>query len=157
MTSIERSMIKLASASYTLCCRGCEGWLRRPHPFIQLSLLHSCSLWQARPWPLHTDRSNGPATCETSFSDGERATITTLFVCGSHENRELTREASECAHAHGKYHISLTGGRRLLQSQKKHMMSVPSFCIWLTGTLWSRDPYSTRLRLEPLDCTPSFP
>ena len=45
------------------------------------------SLWQARPWPRHTDESNGPATYETSFSEGERATITTLFDCGSLENR----------------------------------------------------------------------
>ena len=34
--------------------------------------------------------NQGPA--ETSFSDGERATITTLFDCGSLENRELARD-----------------------------------------------------------------
>ena len=43
------------------------------------------------------DRGRGrPATYETSFSEVERATITTLFDYGS---RELAREASECAHA----------------------------------------------------------
>ena len=62
-----------------------------------------CSLWEARPRPRHTDWSNGPATYETSFSGGERATITTLFDCRSLENRKLAREASECARAHGKY------------------------------------------------------
>ena len=87
-----------------------------------LSLLHSCSLWQARPWLRHTNRFNSPAAYETSFSEGERATITTLFDCGSLENRELAREPSECAHAHEKYatpHISLAGGRRLLRSHNK--------------------------------------
>ena len=40
-----------------------------------------------------TDRSNGPATNETSFSEGERATITTLLDCGTLNNREKLASA----------------------------------------------------------------
>ena len=49
-----------------------------------------------------TDWWNCPATYESSFSVGERATITT-FDCGSLENREFARE---CTSVHGKYATS---------------------------------------------------
>ena len=112
MTNTERS-IKTASALYTqcthkLCCRG-EGWLRRPRPFIQLS---SCYLWEARPRQRHTDRSNGPVTYKTSCVHSLGSQASSLF--SRLPNKVVMWHMCIGSMLHCQ--ISLTGGRRLLQS-----------------------------------------
>ena len=68
--------------------------------------------------PRHTDRPNGPVTYETSFSEGERATIS---IAVTSRTRELACEASGCERAHGKYATPSHFSRwRLTTATKSH-------------------------------------